>query len=556
MRKRVLRACFLIAYVVLAILVVVLAILYARDSSTPYTEEFIDVNKGWFIDGELTNLPCTARGKVTLEKRLPAVRDDHVLVVQCYYMDADIYVGDKHIFYARPNTFMGHTTNVGNNEIKIPLSEEDSYEDVKIVMNVQNSVYTRRISDAFIYSKAGYVNYIILKNLFALGLATSLTTTGIFEILISIFYILRHTKIRARYSFLTLFYTGLFSVVTAVWVLCESRVLGAIFGHNTAFAIINDVFFMFMPLLFLEILRTMTNRDNIGDSVVFYIFAFSSFISVVLCLIGMADWNLTEYFGQLMVFIAFFHAFYASVRSLRRESNIMFRNAMIVGNIIFVSFSTMSLIIYMFGISENYLAIVIAGLTCFAMCEVVLVLQKIGISIEEEEALARVTKYAYNDDLTGLNNRRFFYSKLEELTSGGTPEDLTLISIDANRLKYYNDSYGHDAGDELLITVANSITEAFSGYDNAVICRMGGDEFAVALTGDKFMVDRSIEGLKRKLASYSGEVVSQISIALGYVQAGDHPGMDIDRLYKLADDKMYEDKKAFYDKTGVDRRKG
>lgn len=555
MNERVTRPIFLTAYIILAVFVFFAALAFSEDSSEPYTDNYIDVNSGWFLNGEMTDLPCTARDKIVLEKTLPAVKDDHVLVVQCFYMNAEVYIDDSLVLTASPNTFMGHTTNVGHNELKIPLSEKDSLKTVRIEMNVQNSVYTRRISDAFIYSQAGYVNYLITKNIFSLSLVTSFFITGLLEVFMAVFYIRKHTVLRAKYSLLSLLYTGFFSICSSIWVMCESRVVAAVFGHATAFAIINDVFFMLMPLTFLELLRTLTQRDSSGQAFLVYGLGIISFISVLLCMAGLADWNLTEYMGQAMVLIVFIHVVYVAVRSFKTESNVALRNAIIIGNTVFAVFSALGLILYMFGISENYLGIVIAGLMSYALVQVVLILQRIGISIEEEEQLVTVTQYAYNDDLTGLNNRRYFYSRLEEITKDGMPQDLNIISIDANRLKYFNDNYGHSAGDELLLGIAECITRAFSGYENAITCRMGGDEFAVCIIGEKEDIRKSIVEFRNYLVDYRGKVVSDLSVALGYVRAGDHPEGNIDYLYKLADDMMYEDKKEYYSLAGLDRRK-
>ncbi len=241
-------------------------------------------------------------------------------------------------------------------------------------------------------------------------------------------------------------------------------VLQAIFGHPTAFAIINDVTFMFMPLTFLELLRSLTKRKSRFQNILAYSLGIITMISLILCFTGIADWNLTEYVGHVMVVIVFIHVITSSFITVRGEKDRAVRSAVTAGNFIFAFFSGVGLVCYMLGINQNYLAIVLAGFMCYSLAQVFLVFQRIGITIEEEQEFVTVSEYAYKDDLTSLNNRRYFYFMLDQYGKAEhKPENLTLINLDANRLKYYNDTFGHDAGDELLKGVASCIKKVFGG---------------------------------------------------------------------------------------------
>ncbi len=85
------------------------------------------------------------------------------------------------------------------------------------------------------------------------------------------------------------------------------------------------------------------------------------------------------------------------------------------------------------------------------------------------------------DQLTGLYNRRYMMTKLHELTQraaiGGKP--LSIMSADIDHFKSVNDTYGHDAGDEVLQELANRLRENSRPTD--VICRPGGEEFIVVM---------------------------------------------------------------------------
>jgi diguanylate cyclase (GGDEF)-like protein len=95
----------------------------------------------------------------------------------------------------------------------------------------------------------------------------------------------------------------------------------------------------------------------------------------------------------------------------------------------------------------------------------------------------RLHKLATTDDLTGLHNLRSFEARLAELvwTSESAAKPLSMLVLDVDRLKSINDVHGHLAGAEAVRTVGRVL--ATHVPPEAVACRYGGDEFAVALPG-------------------------------------------------------------------------
>jgi diguanylate cyclase (GGDEF)-like protein len=98
-----------------------------------------------------------------------------------------------------------------------------------------------------------------------------------------------------------------------------------------------------------------------------------------------------------------------------------------------------------------------------------------------EEANARLRELAATDSLTGLKNRREFQSRLAEEASYAQRyrQELSLVMMDVDRFKLYNDDYGHPAGDEVLRRVARILLQEARIVD--VVARYGGEEFAIIL---------------------------------------------------------------------------
>jgi diguanylate cyclase (GGDEF)-like protein len=99
-----------------------------------------------------------------------------------------------------------------------------------------------------------------------------------------------------------------------------------------------------------------------------------------------------------------------------------------------------------------------------------------------EESLERL---AYQDPLTGLWNRRALDERA--LQSFHVPEggnrSVTVVQVDINRLKEVNDTLGHNAGDQLIQSVAGTLLAEFSRLPGSLVARVGGDEFTVLVVG-------------------------------------------------------------------------
>jgi diguanylate cyclase (GGDEF)-like protein len=155
------------------------------------------------------------------------------------------------------------------------------------------------------------------------------------------------------------------------------------------------------------------------------------------------------------------------------------------------------------------------------------------------------------DGLTGINNRRSFDEALEREWHRmlRVHKPISMIMIDIDHFKLFNDFYGHPAGDECLKKVAHSLQEALKRPSD-ILARYGGEEFAcilpdTSLEGANMLAEgfqESILSLKiRNEKSLVSEFVTlSIGVATIVPTAEDQPA----KLIKMADDLLYEAKKA------------
>ena len=138
------------------------------------------------------------------------------------------------------------------------------------------------------------------------------------------------------------------------------------------------------------------------------------------------------------------------------------------------------------------------------------------------------------DALTGLLNRQAYYVE----TSKDYKDITAIISLDMNGLKKINDTYGHHAGDEALITLALCFSRAVKNKQS--IYRMGGDEFAIVCRKTS---EEEVIKLIDRIHKLVAETKYTCSIGYSYHQEG---SIELDDLLKTSDEQMYLDKAEFY----------
>jgi diguanylate cyclase (GGDEF)-like protein len=162
----------------------------------------------------------------------------------------------------------------------------------------------------------------------------------------------------------------------------------------------------------------------------------------------------------------------------------------------------------------------------------------------EKEQLQELENVAYKDMLTGVYNRHFGMKLLNEWI--GQKRHFIISFIDMDRLKYVNDVFGHAEGDKYILKVSELLSDF---APDAHVIRLGGDEFML-LASDFTLeeADRKLEKLRDELVEE--EYVSEDgasykrSLSYGNVEVGEDNAVPSGDLLSIADEKMYEYKKA------------
>lgn len=173
------------------------------------------------------------------------------------------------------------------------------------------------------------------------------------------------------------------------------------------------------------------------------------------------------------------------------------------------------------------------------------------------ETLASVEKDNLTDGLTGINNRKVFDRRLKELAAQTVEEDedLCLVMLDVDFFKKFNDSYGHQLGDQVLKLVAKTIETAVRPLD--VPARYGGEEFSVIMPMAK-LVDaarvaneiRIAVSSKKIIKRATGDDLGQVTLSAGVAQYV--PGEALTKLIQRADAALYHAKRTGRNKVATE----
>ncbi len=187
--------------------------------------------------------------------------------------------------------------------------------------------------------------------------------------------------------------------------------------------------------------------------------------------------------------------------------------------------------------------------------------EKIDGYAKELAAANRVLhKAALIDALTGLPNRRCLIERLEQEWAEAARHDrpLACLMLDVDHFKRFNDTHGHDVGDEVLRNTANVLKTSCRTYD--VLCRYGGEEFIVLcpdvdLDSARRIAERMRAAIEANTVETTNGLRLRVTVSIGAAVSNSHVA-DADSLVKAADEALYAAKDAGRNCVCASRRAG
>ncbi len=177
---------------------------------------------------------------------------------------------------------------------------------------------------------------------------------------------------------------------------------------------------------------------------------------------------------------------------------------------------------------------------------------KLALETQLRDQRDRFATQSRTDALTGLSNRGHFQDGLDQRVAAARAEGLAVavafLIADLDHFKTINDRYGHAAGDRCLREVASRLRDCFAS-SNALVARLGGEEFGVLVAGDDVAhIGRMAEDFRASLAREQITLPDgthfDVTVSVGLAQFAPEVHRDGDALYAAADEALYRAKKG------------
>ena len=427
----------------------------------------------------------------------------------------------------------------------VSLPQDFHNRELKIIMEVTEKNAFSNIDDIWISDWNDSYRFVLAENRLVF-LASSFLI--VFGLILTILLLFVTSKTLSHIDILLI---SLFSICMGLWTMSYHNMfeLFSVEIHTTS--LIENVSILIAPLLILAYMNTYIKQlDNKKITAIYKVLNITQFI-VTIGIITLHAVNIahiseliTFHYTLFIIHICFFSYVLHSNDKYVKRQKIIYN----VGIAIFLVSVVYDLIAYIVTRYNGHKLLNIEGISVFGIITFICILlldlyNDITLRKMEQQEKELLIKRAYTDELTQINNRRFCSEYMDKLLKDNNQE-YSIISLDVNNLKQINDTYGHAKGDILIKSAANIISEAFN--KTGIVGRMGGDEFIVILHTDKTdTINDLINSFKNILDEVNAKTKDlYVSIAYGYATYSDVEDKNIESVYKLADERMYEHKKV------------
>ena len=476
---------------------------------------------------------------VSLSNTIPErVAGNQTMMFNTYLSSVNVILNDVSIYqYAMKRDEADHIIGSGCHFVIIPRNSSGKTFHINLTAR-ENNAFTNIETITFVPTTHAYAYYTHKK-------ASTIFVSFFLVILGIILSIVGAITLLSNSHNFQLTYIGLFSFFMGIWSMCNVKVL-QIFNINLSSCTSVEYLSLFAAAIPLVLLLSTVQK---GDTKIsrLTIKGIALMFTVFVVTTSFLHFTKLVHYSQLLslfhLLVAMSLIVFAIVSLRNRHKKTAAEKAMSLGFIVLCSSFGADLIrfnvqkylmpnnpkLYDSFIPIGTLLFIILLLYSFSQSTLEMIHDK-----AEQELLSYI---AYHDDLCKIYNRAMCDKEFERLDTGD--ENYSLVNLDLNGLKTINDSMGHAAGDQLLLSFANILTKAF---ENIGTCyRMGGDDFIVIVpeSGTPF-ISNCIERMEILEKEGSKELNYPIEASYGIASRNEVPERTAAKVNSLADSRMYE----------------
>ena len=333
-------------------------------------------------------------------------------------------------------------------------------------------------------------------------------------------------------------------MIEGIWVVTDSQILLLVTQHTGIIELISFLSIFILPVPLLGFVKEIMPNKTRMLSVMRKLFVLTLIIYVINYINGWFPTILILICEHLLMTAAVLLVIWNGIKENKRRKNLKLQRV-INGCIAYCICSILALILFYYGNMKSYSYIYSIGIVIFAVCLINAACIVIYEKVQENADIEIYERMAYMDTMTGLGNRTAF---LEENKSNAVfPGMISYIMVDANNLKKINDTWGHNKGDELIVTIAKCMRKAVG--HNGQCYRIGGDEFVIILKNKTAAeTEEIIKQIRFEIEFADSQSDITVSVAIGHVWT-DAEEKNLEELIHCADEEMYKDKKRTKENT-------
>ena len=485
------------------------------------------------------NLDVPKGQPYTVTCQLPsAFQDPFYMRVRISYQTLKVKVNGKEIYQTGFNEdeYIGNTMGSYWKIIKIPEQYKGST--IQLTFTSDYSDFSGLVNDIVFGSKSFLLIDIIHE--FGLNFIFYICILVIGIALIFVFAFLYPYE--KEYS-VSLLYLAIATIFMVLWLMGESRMLQFIIGNHflvTNLALICIPIFSSAWLLFIGKRAKLKQAFLLDLSTI--IFICYAFLVIILQVLKIIDFFTMVHITNFLLGIIVIEGLGIMLFEIFKYHNERAKELVLLLMPIYVSFS-LEIVNFFSNKFENTSRYMLLGLIISLILITVVTVKKIIIISKNEAEKKYYEKLAFQDYLTGINNRAAIYRDLKNLSKKSQDDEkMWILILDINDLKLINDVYGHAAGDEAIITCGKCMEETLGELGNCY--RIGGDEFAcIIFSAQETRVNNVIKNFKEKIDEVAKTVAYPYKVAVGVTQSADIENVTFEALAKDADLEMYRNKK-------------
>ena len=547
----------LYAFGLVGMLSILLVIGISRQEGTKMEREeaYWDISSLWTLDKEgtqpvniknLGKYMDAERGVLSIYYQLPEMDADSSLVYRSKDVYTRVLVDGEMIYETSVYESELYNKSPGNlwNELIINSKYASKCLELQIFMVYDTSAIT--VDSLLFGDKAEIILGLFADNMFGIVVSLLLILTGI--VLIVVDFLPTYGRAKRNHS---LFWVGMFALLTGIWSLIETNVLQFCFDDMRIIQLMDN---MLMVVDSMPLLMYLNSEYQIFKYKKMRILGYANVGYILLCvalqyLSKRKDLHHMINGAVLLMMVTDVVLFIWIIRMLfkRKKEKKPILNCTL--QMLGISF------LWILGITESIRSMHADRIDRAGLVRVGMLLLCLFFAassqietykiVEQGLKYELISKLAYSDGLTGLGNRTAYMEQLEAFENSDKDfGQIGIVYLDVNNLKMVNDKQGHEFGDELIKIAASIIEDSFGHFGKAY--RVGGDEFCVLMTGADlrkqyekgYAVFCQLIDEANKAEWYPFEV----QIAHGFTVCDEFTHEKIEEAIALADSEMYENK--------------